>query len=162
MKLFASKFISNDLFLLFSIFIIYLQSSTKVICAIEISHWMAGSSVKSIRGINFFFKFPWLVYITFQTYCFPFWTPILLSVLSVRPSISLALFSGIAIAFFMIFGTMVDNWNILKAARVFFPRKLIFAQRMSQNAVRQSYCRILYNVISQGRSEWWSTFLACG
>ena len=32
--------------------------------------------------------------------------------LSVYLSVSLAFFSGIAYWFFMIFGTMVDNWNL--------------------------------------------------
>ena len=31
---------------------------------------------------------------------------------------------------------------------------------VGQNTVGQSNCRILQNVISQERSEWWSSFLA--
>ena len=46
--------------------------------------------------------------------------------LSACPSVSLALFSGIAHYFFMIFGWMVDNWNILKAVSLICPGKLFF------------------------------------
>ena len=73
---------------------------------------------------------------TCQTYCFPFLEPgptegpIKLP-LSVCQSINLAFFFV-----FMIFGTMVDNQNILKTDNLFFPEKIIFAQIMGQNAVR--------------------------
>ena len=63
--------------------------------------------------------------------------------LSVYLSVSLEFFSGIACWFFIIFGTMVDNWNLLKAFRPFFPGKFFLVQIMGQNAARQSYCRIL-------------------
>ena len=32
---------------------------------------------------------------------------------------------------------------------------------MGKNAVGQSVCRIIYNVIFQEGSEWWTVFLAC-
>ena len=55
----CSKFIRNNFhFLLFSIFITYLQSPRKVSCAIGISHWMTGSYVKSIKWVNFVCKLP--------------------------------------------------------------------------------------------------------
>ena len=50
MKVFTSKFISNNLYLLFVIFIIYLHSFAKIFPAIGISHRMTGSSLKSITG----------------------------------------------------------------------------------------------------------------
>ena len=70
-------------------------------------------------------------------------------------------------SFFLIFGTMVDNWNILKRTEPFFSRKMHFinlklklillliflhqshiwqnsgSRVMGQNAVSQSYCRII-------------------
>ena len=83
-----------------------------------------------------------------QTYCFPFLDPHPMECpvklqLSVYLSVSLEFFSGIACWFFIIFGTMVDNWNLLKAFRPFFPGKFFLVQIMGQNAARQSYCRIL-------------------
>ena len=66
MKVFTSKFICNNLYLLFVfIFIIYLQSSTKLFSITGTSHWMTGSSVKSITGVTFVGKCPWLVCLTY-------------------------------------------------------------------------------------------------
>ena len=57
MKVFTSKFICNNLYLLFVvIFIIYLQSSTKVVSTTGTSHRMTSSSAKSIAGVTFMGK----------------------------------------------------------------------------------------------------------
>ena len=70
MNVFTSKFICNNLYLLFVvIFIICLQSSTKLFFITGTSHWMTGSSVKSITGVTFVGKCPWLVCLT---YCLHF------------------------------------------------------------------------------------------
>ena len=46
----------------------------------------------------------------------------------VCPSFSSAFFSEMAQQLVLIYGTMVDNWNILKLAEPFFPGKFIFAR----------------------------------
>ena len=46
MKVFTSKFVCNDLYLLIAIFIIYVQSFTKVFSTAGTSYRMAGLSVK--------------------------------------------------------------------------------------------------------------------
>ena len=51
-KEFSSECISNNLYMLVSIFIIYLQSSAKVFSAIEALQRITGSSVKSITGVT--------------------------------------------------------------------------------------------------------------
>ena len=65
-KVFTSKLICNNLNLLV-IFIIYLQSATKVF---RLTHWVTGSSVKSITGRTFISKCPWLVYTICVTFSF--------------------------------------------------------------------------------------------
>ena len=51
-KEFASECICNNLYMLVSIFIIYLQSSAKVFSAVETLQRITGSSVKSITGVT--------------------------------------------------------------------------------------------------------------
>ena len=65
-KVFTSKLICNNLNLLV-IFIIYLQSATKVF---RLTHWVTGSSIKSITGRTFISKCPWLVYTICVTFSF--------------------------------------------------------------------------------------------
>ena len=75
MKVFMSKFLCNNLYLLFVIFIIICNHvKTKVFSITGTSHWMIGSSLKSIIGVTFVGKCPWLMYIHMicLTYCFPF------------------------------------------------------------------------------------------
>ena len=50
-NVFPKTYLFNLLYLLFVIFIIYLQSSTKVFSTTGTSHWMTGSSFKSITGL---------------------------------------------------------------------------------------------------------------
>ena len=71
MKVFISKFIYNNLYVLLFviIFIIYLESSTTLFPTTGISHQMTGSSVKLITGTTFIGTYPWLVCLT---YCFVF------------------------------------------------------------------------------------------
>ena len=73
-----SLFVSNNLYLLFVIFIIYLCNlKTKVFSTTGTSHWMTDLSVKSITGVTFAGKCPWLMYmICLLTYCFPFFSMI--------------------------------------------------------------------------------------
>ena len=73
MLVFTSKFICNNLYLLFVIFIIYLQSSkNKSICYnwnLTLNDWFICKV--NDRG-NFVGKFPWLMCIICLTYCFLF------------------------------------------------------------------------------------------
>ena len=77
MKIFTSKFICNNLCLVFGSFIIYLQSSTnKVYSTSGTLHRMTGSSGKLITRLTFVGKCPWLMYMIWLTYCFPFFSAI--------------------------------------------------------------------------------------
>lgn len=68
MKAFASKFIYNNLCL-------FLNAT--VFSTTGASHWISGSSVKSITGVTFGGKCPWLMYMICQLiFCFPFFSVI--------------------------------------------------------------------------------------
>ena len=57
-EVFTPKFICNYLYLLFIIFSIYLQSSTKIFSTTGTSYWTTGSSVNWIEGVTFVVKCP--------------------------------------------------------------------------------------------------------
>ena len=67
-SVFTSKFISHYLYLLFIIFIIYLQSPATVFFTTGTTYRTTGSSVKSTSGITFVGKCRWLVYLICLTY----------------------------------------------------------------------------------------------
>ena len=74
MKVFTLKFICNNLYLFFVIFIIYLQSFTKkVFSTTGTSHWMTDWSIQLMTEVTFAGKYPWLMYIMINlTCCFHF------------------------------------------------------------------------------------------
>ena len=88
--------------------------------------------------------------------------------LPVRPSVSSAFFSGVGYYFFLIFYTMLDNWNIFKTDRDFFPGKFIFAQILGKrviNGPQNRFFWILWNILSlvfpRNNLKWKLIFVIC-